>query len=79
MTQNEPVIPACGCTPSSPVCEQGRFLVAAMQAGYYFIESARFPNLSVRVRDGVLEDFQQAVNEYMQHCGYMPPGGMQDA
>ncbi len=75
MTQVGPVFPACGCTLSSPVCDEGRFLVAAVQAGYSFIESARFPKLPVSVCDEVLEEYQRAVNEYMQHCGYSPVEG----
>lgn len=61
----------CSCSPQGYGCEIGKQLVIDAFCGCALIESPRFVSRSQDEREAIWQQYQQAVDAYLRHCGYI--------
>lgn len=61
----------CGCGPQGYGCEIGKQLAIGVFCGYSLIESSHFPSRPLVEREMIWQQYQQAVEAYLRHCGYI--------
>jgi hypothetical protein len=48
-------------------------------ASYRLIEEGQFPLLALHERETIWQQYQQAVEAYLRHCGYLNETGREQA
>jgi hypothetical protein len=61
----------CGCGPSGYGCEVGKQLAIDVFCGYSLIQSPLFPSRPLLERETIWQQYRQAVDAYLRHCGYL--------
>ncbi len=69
----------CGCSPQGYRCAVGEQLVQDVVASYQAIESVEFPLLAPVERETIWQQYQQVVEAYLRHCGYLNETGREQA
>ena len=61
----------CGCRVEQAVCEVGRGLLFEVRCVYAVIWHETFVVSPLRWREVVWRGYQEAVEAYLRHCGYV--------
>ncbi len=69
----------CGCSPQRYRCAVGQRLALEVFASYRLIEEGQFPLLALHERETIWQQYQQAVEAYLRHCGYLNETGREQA
>lgn len=68
------LIRECGCSLRSGWCEVGKRLLREVWAYYAEIEQRAFVRRPLHEREAMWQRYQQAVDAYLRHCGYVAEG-----